>query len=749
MPSRPMPRLIAVAATLAAMQVGGAFAQSAPAPDAAGDGLKLDQIVITGTATRTSKMKQSVSVSTLSSEQIERVQATSAADLLRSIPGVRSESSGGEGNANINVRGVPLSAGGARYVQLQEDGLPVLLFGDIAFGTADQFLRADYSIDRLEVIRGGSASTLATNSPGGIVNFISKTGAETGGAAGLTAGLDRRQFRLDANYGGKIGPSTTFHIGGFQRVGDGGRPTGFNAENGGQIRGNITQKLDGGFVRVSFKSLDDRTPTFLPVPVRTVNGEIQQIAGIDPRKAFFITPSIARDTTLNRDGSFTTSDTRDGLRVSSTAFGVEAQFDLGNGFSFENRFRKTANSGRFMGLFPSDNGGATNFFTGVLFNTSIDDLGNTFNDSKVSKVFDLGGGSKATVAGGLFFGVQDVALTWFWNRYRFPLVGNGAQTVSATGAPSSAPIGDGFTTFGGCCARQFDVQYTQAAPYASVAWESGPINVDASVRYDKQKASGYSVQGSGALRGWDPATQKTINYTVDHTSFSFGGNYSFDRNLAAFARISDGVSFSADRLLYGNPLDGSTPISINKVQQFEGGVKWRQGGLSAFVTAFNAKTDESNYEVTTQRSVSNKYDSKGVELEGAASFGDFRLIGGMTLTNAKITASTDATTIGKKPRRQADVVWQLAPVYSFGNYEVGASLVGTSKSFGDDGNTITLPAYTTVNAFGSVQLGTKATVSLGVNNLFNTLAYTEVEGDGHAARALNGRTVKATLKYAF
>ncbi|TXD97310.1 hypothetical protein FUT87_05120 [Mitsuaria sp. TWR114] len=35
-------------------------------------------------------------------------------------------------------------------------GLPVLLFGDIAFGTADQFLRADVNIDRLEVVRGGS-----------------------------------------------------------------------------------------------------------------------------------------------------------------------------------------------------------------------------------------------------------------------------------------------------------------------------------------------------------------------------------------------------------------------------------------------------------------------------------------------------------------------------------------------------------------------------------------------------------------
>lgn len=75
----------------------------------------------------------------------ERTGATSAAELLRAVPGVRSESSGGQGNANITVRGVPLSAGGSRYVQMQEDGLPVLMFGDIAFGTAGQFLRADFN----------------------------------------------------------------------------------------------------------------------------------------------------------------------------------------------------------------------------------------------------------------------------------------------------------------------------------------------------------------------------------------------------------------------------------------------------------------------------------------------------------------------------------------------------------------------------------------------------------------------------
>jgi outer membrane receptor protein involved in Fe transport len=743
------PNHLALAVALATLHLGAAHAQTTPttAAEQQADPLKLDQVVITGSATRTSKMKQSLSVSTLDSTQLERTGATSAAELLRAVPGLRSESSGGEGNANLTVRGVPLSAGGSRYVQFQEDGLPVLMFGDIAFGTADQFLRADYNVDRLELLRGGSASTLATNSPGGIVNFISKTGKEAGGNIGLNVGLVRKELRLDADYGGKIGAATTFHIGGFQRVGDGGRPAEFNSANGGQIKGNITQALDNGYVRLSFKSLDDRTPSFLPVPVSTVGGTINTIPGIDPRTAFFITPSLQRDTGLNRDNGQTTSSTRDGLRVKSTAVGLEAQLKLGDGWTLDEKFRRSSNSGRFIALYPGDNGNGAAFFSGVLFNTSLDNMSNLFNDIKLSKALDVNGG-KVTVAAGMFNGIQDVAQTWFWNTYRMQLVGQNAQVVNAVGAPSAAPVTSGFNTFGGCCVRSWDVQYTQTAPYASLAWEAGPLNIDASVRRDGQKASGYSLEDSAGA--FDPATQKKINYSVSHTSYSVGANYALNPNFAAFARVSDGVSFSADRLLYGNPLDGSAPISINKIQQTEAGVKWRNGaGASVFATLFNAKTTESNYEVTTQKFTNNRYSANGLELEAAFHRGDFHLNGGATFTRARITGSDTGAQVGNKPRRQADLVWQLAPSFTFGPVDVGASIVGTTKSFGDDDNKITMPGYTVINAFANYQISSTAQLGLGVNNLANTLGYTEVEGDGHAARAVNGRSVRATLKYSF
>lgn len=736
---------LAIAAGLA-LHGGLAAAQGAATTPAKDDPLSVDRVVVTGTSQAGSKLKQSVSISTMESDQIAKQAPASAAEVLRSVPGVRSESSGGEGNTNLTVRGVPISAGGARYVQFQEDGLPILMFGDIAFGTADQFLRIDYNLDHVEVIRGGSASTLATNSPGGIINFISKTGDEPGGAIGLQLGVNGgRQTRLDLDYAGQLGPKTRFHIGGFSRQGEGDRDTGFNASNGGQIKANLTQQFDRGFVRLHLKALDDKTPTFLPVPTEVVNGRIKTLPGIDPRTAFLIGPGLTRDVVLGRNGSPVVTNPHDGLQVKSTALGLEAEFDLGSGWQLSEKFRRASNSGRFIGMFPANNGdgptpATSTTFTGVLFNTSIDDLSNTVNDLKVSKTFGDGASGRTTVTGGLFAANQKVALTWSWNTYRVDMRNSGATAVQ---------IGDGTTTFGGCCVRSFDVSYDTLSPYAGLRYEVGNLILDGSVRRESQRASGSAVQDDPTTGTWDPASQQLVDYKLSHTAYSVGANYQFQRDLAAFARISDGVSFSADRLLYGTPLDGSVPVSINQVKQVEAGLKWRSGGLNLFATLFNARTAESNYEATTQAFTSNEYEANGLELEAGYRAGDFRLTSGLTLTKAKITRSNNAADVGNTPRRQADWVFQLSPSYRFGAVEVGASVIGTGKSFGDDANTITMPGYTVLNGFVNWQITDQAQATLSVNNLTNTVGYTEVEGDGHAARSINGRTAKLAFKYNF
>lgn len=770
----PKVKPLVVAVSLAFLALGAAQAQaeadqaaSTTATTTEADGLSLDKVVITGTSTARSKMKQSVSVSTLDNEQLQNTVAASSAEVLRTVPGLRAESSGGEGNANLGVRGLPMSDGGGRYVQMQEDGLPVVLFGDMSFATADQFTRADFMTDTLEVIRGGSSSTMATNASGAIVNFRSKTGKEAGGSVGYSTGLDYREHRMDFTYGGKLTDTMNYQFGGFYRFGDGVRKSDVTTENGGQFRASLTKDLDGGsYVRLSMKHLKDRTPTYLPVPVTVSGNEIKEIPGIDPRKAFFVTPNFAIDNTVDKNGNKVSSNPADGLMVEVDSIGAEAKLNLEHGLQITDNFRLSSIGGRFIGVFPAGSAptdplnaantytGTTPVFSAHIFNTALDDMGNVFNDLRVQKEMAATDNNKLTLTGGLFSGIQNVGQTWYWNRYN---IGYDGRLYDNAGNPTTGPVGDATTTWGGCCFRSINVQVAALAPYAAITLEQGPLSLDASIRHDSQRGSGTQKFGDGANGGtWNPAKVNTINYTANGTSYSVGGNYELQKSLAVFGRASHGESWkSPDRVVWDGAVDnGSAPYPVNKVDQFEAGAKYKGKGFSAFVTAFLAKTKEgAGYELTTQTVKQNSYDAKGVEAEASVNLGNMRLAGGATLTDAKITSGAND---GKTPRRQAKLVYQASPSYMMGALEVGAHIIGTTDSYAQDDNTVKLPAFATVNAYANYELARNTVVSLGINNLFDTLGYTESEGQGNLtnnplqiARAINGRSVKASLKYSF
>ncbi|MEQ8204839.1 MAG: TonB-dependent receptor plug domain-containing protein, partial [Woeseia sp.] len=192
----------------------------------------IEEVIVTGVpGGGATKLEASVSVSSMPAEEMINFAPRSTAEIFRSLPGIRAESSGGGGNANITIRGIPLATGGSKYMQIQEDGLPVAEYGDINFGNTDNWMRSDWTINRVESIRGGSASTFASNSPGGIINMISKTGGDEAGSIGMSLGLDYEEFRTDFEYGGALSNDIIYHIGGFYRDGEGVRETGFNGDS--------------------------------------------------------------------------------------------------------------------------------------------------------------------------------------------------------------------------------------------------------------------------------------------------------------------------------------------------------------------------------------------------------------------------------------------------------------------------------------------------------------------------------------
>ena len=303
--------------------------------------IQLNDLVITGVVNPKSALESSVAVTSLKPKALEKLGALNTAEVFKSIPGIHSESTGGEGNANISVRGVPISTGGAKFLQIHEDGLPVLQFGDIVFGNADMFVRTDQTISRIEAIRGGSASTFASNSPAGIINFISKTGATEGGSIGISKGIDYDDFRTDFNFGAPIGNGFSFNVGGFYRQGEGPRKVGYDGNVGGQIKANITKEFKNGFARIYLKHLNDKAISYMPMPVVAtgtgLNPTYNSISGFDLRNATLQSSEFFNMTGIDASGNPRTTNISDGMHPISDAIGSEFSFDMGDGWRLVNK----------------------------------------------------------------------------------------------------------------------------------------------------------------------------------------------------------------------------------------------------------------------------------------------------------------------------------------------------------------------------------------------------------------------------
>lgn len=765
------------------------------------DGLGFETIVVTGAASKgRTVMSSSVSVTSISQDEIEVTTPRSTAEIFRSMPGIRSESTGGEGNANIAVRGLPVASGGAKFLQLQEDGLPVLQFGDIAFGNADIFLRADSTVQSIEAIRGGSASTTASNAPGGIINFISKTGESESGSISTTFGLDYDSYRTDFEYGGEINDTMRFHVGGFMRSGEGIRNAGYTANKGGQIKANLTKEFDTGYVRVYVKQLSDKTAGYLPMPMYA-NGD--SIPGFDAQSDTIHSAYFLSTTSLDSAGNTRNGDMRDGMNPEVSSVGFEAVFDMGENWRVENRFRKSDVSGQFLSPFPAqvdnasaiaDSIGGDNAslvyangpsageqYDGDLamrihtFDVEMSDFGSIVNDLKLTKELD-----NASVTFGYYKAVQNIEMSWYWNSYLLEAKGDNAALLNVVGENGDQYSENGLYAYGvpfwgNCCQRNYDAQYDIDAPYIAVSADFDQLTVDASVRHDSGTASGFyagSVQAEvdvnrdgnisipeQSVSSIDNANPSPINYDWSYTSYSIGANYQLEDNIAIFGRLSHGGRANADRLLFGRVRpDGSVAKqdAVDEVDQFEFGVKYRGDDLSLFATAFYAETEEQNFEATSQRFFDRTYEAKGIELESVYYIGDFDIRGSFTWTDAEIAKDALAPeVVGNTPRRQADFIYSLISRYNFENGSAGVSLIGSSGAYAQDNNDLEFDAYTMVNAFASYRLSENLSISINANNLFDEVGITEAE-EGSVpdnniirARAINGRSTSLSLRFEF
>lgn len=607
----------AIAPFLLIMPVAAHAAEPAKPADkavqSAGGKAHGEAVFSTGVAKGRDRLDSATSTSALRASEFETYGARSLGEILRNIPGIRAEYAIGEGNANYSIRGLPLSGQGSKYVQLQEDGLPVLEFGDMyQFGT-DMFMRADLNVSQIETIRGGSASTFASNSPGGVINLISKTGDVEGGAIQATYGLGYGEKRVDGDYGGKISDTLRFHVGGFYRQGEGPRDVGYTAFKGGQIKANITKTFDNGYVRVYGKYLNDHTPNyqFVPVKVSGTNADptFSSPANFDVKSDSLLSRYTTNIQRLDENNNLSRADARDGQHAIVKSVGMDAQFDV-KGWTITEKFRFEDVGGSNRSIRPIAvnqasvlavaNGGAgstLSFATGpqagqaitnpstlngnglltsaLQFDTRIKSLDNVTNDIRASRVWDINGGDLTTTAG-FYASSQDYATDLAFLNVLASAAGNGQSTLVNTKTAAGVPFTqDGYIGYsiGNTFRRNYDMNYRVNAPYASINYHVGKIAVGGSLRYDMGKVNGtlYGAElggGRPGLTSFDMnrdgaiSTAETkvgvlalgqpgnVDYNYNYLSYSMGVNYRVAEQLAVFGRYSRGGRASADKILF-------------------------------------------------------------------------------------------------------------------------------------------------------------------------------------------------------
>ena len=129
----------------------------------------LDEIVVTATRTEQSADATLASVTVITRQDIDRLQAQSLLDVLRGVAGLTISNNGGSGKAtSVFLRGT-----NADHVLVMINGIKV---GSATMGTATFQDIPLAQIERIEIVRGPRASLYGSEAIGGVIQIFTRKG---------------------------------------------------------------------------------------------------------------------------------------------------------------------------------------------------------------------------------------------------------------------------------------------------------------------------------------------------------------------------------------------------------------------------------------------------------------------------------------------------------------------------------------------------------------------------------------------
>ncbi|WP_434030689.1 TonB-dependent receptor [[Pseudomonas] boreopolis] len=768
------------------------LAQDAATPDPRQEATTLDAIVVSGTARFQGVRKRdaSFSITTASPEQIREAVPQSTADLLKIVPGVWAEPSGGGTGANIFVRGMP-SEGDAPFVTMQLDGSPLFPPPTLSFLENSTLFRTDDTVERMEVLRGGSSPIFSNGQPGITVNFIQKKGQdEPEGSVRLTGGSDGLR-RIDLFNSGPMGNGWYYSVGGFFRESDGVRDPQFSADKGGQFSATLSKRWDTGELTFYARHTDDNNAFYTAIPLLSRNDgrDLSGFPGLDPQTGTLLSNDFRNvDLLVGPGGETVRRDLADGRGVNIDLFGGELNWDVG-GWTVADRFNVMSGTAPTYALFTGDaplrlgdfiarygTGGTATYTNGggavspdqqVLEAGwwSVDKRINSFtNDLRLSR--ELFAGNTLTV--GAYYAKYSSDDLWYLGNTMLLTAQNHARRIDVALDDGRQVTRQGFTSTSFFNLRaKYDGE--NIAAFVADEWELNErLRLDLGVRYERQSVTGdvhdtatvdldgnpdtlYDNETSVALPG-----VRRIDQDDDELSWTAGLNFRLDEHNSLFARANSGVKFPG----FDNLRDGQD--KVQQVDQYELGLKSGASSYDLYLTAFYNTFKNSPFQafLADGSNFTTVGDSRayGLEVEGAIRpFGGFELAGTGVWLDAKYRNYREYTDnrVMRQPKRQ----FRLTPSYywmlPFGDLKLFATYSYIGERFADLANTQRLPSYHMLDVGASMHVGDHWEFTASGSNVTDELGLTEgnvrvpgaATGGVFMGRPIAGRQYQVSVAY--
>lgn len=733
----------------------------------------LEQVVLTATSVRRSQKDTPVSITSFSAKDLTKLNTSSQANILRSIPGITTENGGGEVASNVFVRGLP-SGGQFQFNPLQIDGMPVLSTFGLNSSAHDVYFRTDIGMKGLEFIRGGSSVLYGAGSVAGIINYTSETGSETPKNILKTEVGTNSRYKADFLTSGQLGgkDSNMFYaLTGFYRYDQGPIKTGFATE-GYQIRGNVKKVTEKGSITFSGQVIDDKVQFFLPYPLQ--GGSRDRPIGNDGNEIFTLqTSAVSNISYATPDGIFK-SNIKDGVATKGGYFMTNFVHEFNDVFKIDAKIRKSRYDHQFN--FFTDGSGldATKFkvvetqqqykdargltsgnFTylngtplaanALLFENRIVDRVRPL-DELVSEIKLITKVNNHTITGGTFmsrssagdFNVTTSYLSEYTNRPE--LINVSGYTVNGvtnrgTGYANKNITSDKLAFF-----------LTDQIKLEKWNFDIGLRHETASGTVEEEKTASFKVASTGITNidnvVWGTGAYKRANVSTSDYAVSLAALYKINTSLSVYGNFSKGYFFPELRSIKFDSKDNPSTYSPEKIIQGEAGIKYGKGPLSGTVALYSANLyDRRNIQFINNPDNSGGFLEK-VDLQDTKSYGiestwnwkfirGFSFNGTLTYQQHELTKSeNNPTYVGNKLARQPNVMTKLGLAYDQSNFDANIDYNYAGDKYTNDSNTILLKGFGMVdlNIGYTFKLSDKnETLRLGAQsfNLLNSVGITE------------------------